>query len=116
MFTRKLAWSSLLVAVLLGVITVATLPLAAKDRDDHRDHRRGWARECSLKTLHGRYGIFVQGTLVVSPYYPFVVSGLFTYDGEGNVSGSYTQSVGGGILRGTAEGTYQVNPDCTYSA
>jgi len=106
----------LLLAVAIALASVATLPLAAQDRDDYRDHPRGWARECSLRTLHGGYGIFVQGTLVAAPYYPFVVSGLFTYDGEGNVSGTYNQSVGGGISAGTAEGTYQVNPDCTYSA
>jgi len=116
MFTRKAGWLSLLLAMLfLAVTTIATLPLVAQDRGDRSD----WARECSLRTLHGRYGIFVQGTLLATsttPAYPFVVSGLFTYDGEGNVSGTYTQSVGGLIVRGTADGTYQVNPDCTYSA
>ena len=50
------------------------------------------------------------------PALPFVVSGIFTYDGEGNVSGTYNQSVGGGISTGDGRGTYQVNPDCTYSA
>jgi hypothetical protein len=117
MLTRKQGWSSLMFAVLfLGVTTVATLPLAAQDRD----HLSNWAKECSLRTLHGRYGIFAQGTLLATsahPAYPFVVSGIFTYDGEGNVSGTYNQSVGGGISTAlTAEGTYQVNPDCTYSA
>ena len=101
MLSRKVVWSPLLLAVLLlGVTTVS-----------------GWARECSLETLKGAYGIFVQGTLLVtSPQLPFVVSGIFTYDGAGNVSGTYTQSVGGGISTGTAAGTYQVNSDCTYSA
>ena len=105
MFTRKVAWSALLIpALLLGATTVS-----------------GWARECSLETVKGGYGIFVQGTVLavpnVHPAFPFVVSGIFTYDGEGNVSGRFNQSVGGGISTGlTAEGTYQVNPDCTYSA
>ena len=98
----------------------AALPAAAQDRNDDRDHDRHHPRECSLRTLQGRYGIFVQGTVLavpsVHPALPFVVSGIFTYDGEGNVSGTYNQSVGGGISTGTAAGTYQVNPDCTYSA
>ncbi len=116
MKTKKLMLFAFRLAVVIALASVAALPAAAQDRDDHRDHLRGWERECSLRTLHGGYGIFVQGTLVAAPYYPFVVSGLFTYDGEGNVSGTYNQSVGGGISAGTAEGTYQVNPDCTYSA
>jgi len=122
MFTRKLSWSSLLLAVLLlGVTTVATLPLAAQDRDDGRDHQRGWERECSLRTLHGRFGWFGQGTVLavpnVHPSLPLVVSGVITYDGEGNVSGTYNQSVAGAIATGLKlEGSYQVNPDCTYSS
>ncbi len=117
MFTRKPGWSSLLVAALfLGLTTVATIT-AAQDRDSDP----GRPRECSLKTLQGRFGYFAQGTVLavpsVHPALPLVVSGIFTYDGEGNVSGTYNQSVGGGISTGlTAEGTYLVKSDCTYSA
>jgi len=113
---KKLLLLAFRLAVAIALASVAVLSAAAQDRDDHRDG--GWARECSLKTLHGRYGIFVQGTLLPPTYptLPFVVSGVFTYDGEGNVSGTYTQSIGGAILRGSAGGTYQVNPDCTYAA
>lgn len=126
---KKLLLFAFRLAVAIALASVATLPLAAQDRDDRdhqdqdRDHHRDHRRECSLRTLHGRYGIFVQGTVLATsgptghPAFPFVVSGVFTYDGEGNVSGTYNQSVGGGILTGqTADGTYQVNPDCTYSA
>jgi len=82
------------------------------------------ATACSLATLNGKYGFFAQGTQLESSSgaplpspLPFVVSGVFTYDGEGNVSGTYNQSIGGGISTGLkADGTYQVNPDCTYSA
>ena len=116
---KKLLLFAFRLAVAIAIASVATLPLAAQDRDD-RDHHRDHRRECSLRTLHGRYGIFVQGTVLavpsVHPALPFVVSGIFTYDGEGNVSGTYNQSVGGGISTGAAAGTYQVNPDCTYSA
>ena len=100
---------------------VVALPAAAQDSDHDRNH---W-KECSVKTLHSRFGFFAQGTLfksdsgaTLTPPVPFVSSGVFTCDGEGNVSGSYNLNVGGGlILTGqTIAGTYVVNPDCTYSA
>ena len=54
MFTRKLGWSSLLLAVLLlGVTTVATLPAAAQDRDWHQ--------------LRGTYFITGDNACLVSP-------------------------------------------------
>jgi hypothetical protein len=78
------------------------------------------AQACSLATLNGGYGIFVQGTVFATSSHPtlgLVVSGVFTYDGKGNVSGIYNQSAGGYVATGlTASGTYEVNPDCTYSA
>jgi hypothetical protein len=120
MKSRRLLLFVFWLAVAGALAAVTTLPLAADDRDDHRDHGKDWARECSLRTLHGRYGIFAQGTVLATsahPALPFVVSGIFTYDGDGSVAGTYNQSVGGGASTGvTASGTYQVNPDCTYSA
>jgi len=121
MLSRKPVWSALLVAALgFGSATLGTLSAAAHDRDDDRGH----SRECSLRTVHGRYGFFAQGTVLAvpsgpsaHPAFPFVVSGTFDYDGEGNVSGKYNQSLAGGTSTGLpAEGTYQVTPDCTYSA
>jgi len=118
MFTRKLGWSFLLLAALfLGLTALATVTAAAQDRDDDRDHP--W--ECSVRTLHGRFGWFGQGTVLavpgVHPALPLVVSGVVTYDGEGHVSSTYNQSAGGAIATGLgAEGTYEVGPDCTYSS
>lgn len=122
---KKLLLFAFRLAVAIALASVATLPATAEDRDNDRDHPRRWERECSLKTLHGRYGIFLQGTLfksasgaTLTPPVPFVVSGVFTYDGEGNVSGSYNENAGGQyiVVRQPIEGTYNVNPDCTYSA
>jgi hypothetical protein len=105
MFAGKLGWSSLLLAVLLlGVTTV-----------------RGWARECSLETLKGTYGVFEQGTDVVGPPtlppapFPTVLTANPTFDGEGNFSGTFTASFGGVFVPGTFTGTYKVTADCAYS-
>ena len=105
MFAAKLAWSSLLTAVLL-IATAVT----------------GWARHCSEATLKGTYGVVEQGTNVVGPPPPFppapfptVLKANPTYDGAGNLSGTYTGSFGGIIVPGTFTGTYKVTADCAYS-
>jgi hypothetical protein len=46
---------------------------------------------------------------------PFAGIGIFTSDGEGNLSGSTTISRNGEISQNTFERTYVVNPDCTGS-
>lgn len=78
---------------------------------------------CSLASLKGVYGGLEQGEAVPGAQlpglppgpWPFAASGLDTYDGAGNVSGTFTVSVGGTIVPGTFNGKYFVNPDCTYS-
>ncbi len=76
---------------------------------------------CSLRTLNGSYGFFGEGTVVaVPPSDPppvvFVTSGIITFDGAGNLTGESTSNVNGlGAGEGTFDGTYAVNPDCTYS-
>ncbi len=77
--------------------------------------------ECSLATLQGAYGFSEQGTYVgqigLFPQGPFpvAIAGIVTYDGAGNLSGSYTGSFGGFIASAPFTGTYTVNSDCTYS-
>ena len=93
MFTRKLGWSSLLVAVLLTVTAV-----------------RGWAAECSLQTLNGRYGFSIEGTIVGTTPLLFVTSGTIVYEGNGNLSGEGPTSFDGSVILGTFAGTYTVNP------
>jgi hypothetical protein len=106
MFAGKLAWSSLLIAVLLTATAVT-----------------GWARHCSEATLKGTYGVFEQGTLMVGPPnpifppapFPIVTVANPTFDGAGNFSGTFTGSFGGIIVPGTFTGTYKVTSDCAYS-
>jgi hypothetical protein len=76
---------------------------------------------CSLATLKGTYGVVEQGTVLVdigmgvpAPF-PSANLAVVTYDGAGNLSATYKASYGGLILTGSVQGTYTVDPDCTYS-
>jgi len=80
---------------------------------------------CSNESLHGTYGYFSQGfvsvTADISPalFLPQAQTGLVTFDGKGNSSGTYTinsTDPAGGVGRGTFTGTYAINSDCTGMA
>jgi hypothetical protein len=109
MVTRKLARSLLLLGLLfpllIGVTTVNASP-----------------GNCSQATLKGKYGSLEQGTVVANlgdgfpaPPFPVALTAIDTYDGKGNVSGTYWASFDGVPVSGPFKGTYTVNPDCTYS-
>ncbi len=73
---------------------------------------------CSVATLNGRYGVWEQGTIVPAPAespVPTVLAALATYDGAGNLSGTFKASLGGLTVPGTFSGTYTVDPECTYT-
>ncbi len=88
-----------------------------------------WARHCSQETLNGTYVAFEQGQFVTEipnpitnsppplfPLGPFINSAKATFDGKGNVSGTYVAVIGDGrVRRGEFSGTYLVGADCTYS-
>lgn len=102
MALKKLGWSFLLVAVLLTVTTVT-----------------GWARQCSQETVKGNWVAFEQGTVVIPgapPIFVVLVANV-TFDGAGNLSGTYRTSIGGftSVENGTFTGTYTVSADCSYS-
>ena len=42
--------------------------------------------------------------------------GKISFDGDGNVSGSYSESLGAVIIKGNFVGAYAVHSDCTVSA
>lgn len=77
------------------------------------------AADCSNATLRGTY------TLQASGFYkackscktvPSAIAGIGTFDGAGNFTDLYTQSIDGQVVRNvTDHGTYTVNPDCTGS-
>lgn len=76
---------------------------------------------CTNATLKGNYGFNFNGFIAPgkSPKgreVPWDVVGVFTADGAGNVSISYTAAINGTAdTAQTASGSYTVNPDCTGS-
>lgn len=79
------------------------------------------SKRCSLATLNGTYGVLEQGAIVAQlpgfppPPYPVVLAASATYDGAGNLSGTFKTSIGGLPLTGTFTGTYTVSSDCRYA-
>ncbi len=77
---------------------------------------------CTNATLDGSYGYFFQGYFLthegqaVGGGRPIGVSGIRTFDGNGNISGADTISDAGAITPRTYSGTYTVNSDCTGSS
>ena len=77
------------------------------------------SRGCSDRTLQGDYGFTVSGVRGIGPTATeaFVGTGVATYDGEGNFT--QVDSIHGqttGVSGGQANGTYEVNANCTGMA
>jgi hypothetical protein len=72
------------------------------------------SEECTNASLEGTYA-YRQTGFNNAFGGPFAGIGIFTSDGEGNLSGSTTISRNGEISQNTFERTYVVNPDCTGS-
>ena len=82
---------------------------------------------CTTARLHDAYGFHISGAFIPSAVQPpdedpdptridIVVAGRMVFDGHGQLSTTFTESVGGRILPpGTTTGTYSVRPDCTGS-
>jgi hypothetical protein len=75
---------------------------------------------CSVATLKGSFGDFDQGTVLVDmgfgpPPFQALVAGVVTYDGAGNFTSTFFGSFAGISFQSSATGTYEVQPDCTYS-
>jgi hypothetical protein len=74
---------------------------------------------CSVATLNGSYGFYgyTPATLVMDPAMRVAIAGIIRFDGKGHLSGESIGNVEGWGAGGVAtfEGTYTVNPDCTYS-
>ena len=82
---------------------------------------------CTTAVLRDAYGFHISGAFIPSAVQPpdedpdptridIVVAGRMVFDGHGQLSTTFTESVGGRILPpGTATGTYSVRPDCTGS-
>ena len=93
------------------------------------NHRRGVAfnvyaappNACTNQTIGGHFVFTEQGFLSASNTGPQLIGmfapaagiGVLDSDGQGNLSGSDTLSIGGLIIPRTFTGTYSLNPDCT---
>jgi hypothetical protein len=72
--------------------------------------------DCSLATLQGSYAVHGQGwTGTAAPFSPVSVTGIRSFDGSGNFTGTGYE-VGGGTAQATSTvGTYVVARDCTLT-
>ncbi len=83
---------------------------------------RKQGQSCTNETLNGSYGYLLQEFYLPHPRVPVgstyagASTGIETFDGNGNTSGSETGNASGTVLHFTYSGPYTVNPDCTASA
>jgi len=68
---------------------------------------------CSNATVAGKWGHTVNGSLIGIG--PIAATGISTFDGKGNLTGSQTRSVNGDVAEETFQGKYSVNADCTMN-
>jgi hypothetical protein len=69
--------------------------------------------QCSNRTLKGSYGLYADGTVIGVG--PTAVIAIFTYDGQGNLTGTGTSKTNGNVAHFTLTGTYTVDADCNVS-
>ncbi len=113
--------SIILIAVLLALSVDYHGGIVPEVRADEQE-----APPCSVRTLRGRYGNSFQflnlppGSIVPQPLsFGTHTAGagisVYTFDGNGNLSGPGTASFGGQIQQLTTAGTYTVNANCAGS-
>ena len=109
----------------LVMLVAAVLALSVDYRGDIVPKVRADEDEvCTLQTLRGSFGFTGQGFATgssalpasVGAFAPFADSGVVTSDGQGNLFGSETFSLGGQSGHRTFSGTYTLNPNCTGSS
>lgn len=67
---------------------------------------------CKLQDLKGAYGFTLKGNNLARGV-GYIVAGVMTSDGSGNITGSGKQTVAGQVSDAQFTGTYQINADCT---
>jgi hypothetical protein len=67
---------------------------------------------CKLQDLNGTYGFTLKGDNLARGV-SYIVAGVLTSDGSGNITGSGKQTVGGQVSDAQFTGTYQLNADCS---
>ena len=93
--------------LLLGIAITIPLRFVPLKASEHGH------RQCSNRTLKGSYGLYADGTVIGVG--PTAVIAIFTYDGEGNLTGTGTSKVNGNVAHFTLTGTYAVDQDCNVS-
>jgi hypothetical protein len=68
-------------------------------------------KHCSTAGTAGKWGLFTTGTVIGVG--PVGAVGSFSQDAEGNIAGSQTRSLNGGVAAEALTGNVTVNPDCT---
>jgi hypothetical protein len=106
---------------MLRTLPVAALALAAfASTTVHAEDTR--SASCSNASLNGAYsftssGFVLPSSLLPAPLVgPFASLGTASYDGAGNVTLNASASFNGLTQAVNADGTYRVNPDCTFTS
>jgi len=72
------------------------------------------AGPCSQAAVAGMWGYSYTGTIILpTGPVPAAAVGRFTLDADGNLTGTQTRSVGGGVGEEVIKGSSTVNQDCT---
>lgn len=73
-------------------------------------------KSCPDHTGIGTWGYIETGTLILpTGAAPFAVSGKYTQDADGNLSGVQITSAGGAVTQNTIKGLATLNSDCTVT-
>jgi hypothetical protein len=94
--------------VALGILTAPGLALADNEK-------------CKANDIAGTYGLSATGTVLAAntrglPVGPVIATGVMTFDKDGRFHGEEMISFNGSIVSGVPfEGTYVLNPDCTFT-
>jgi hypothetical protein len=102
---------------LIGMLLLLFIGVAPANSSDYSQETAS-SSDCSRAILKGRYANIERGTQSVGPLsYPYASIGSAIFDGKGKWEGTGTTSLGGKIISGSNfSGTYNVNPNCTFSS
>jgi hypothetical protein len=121
---RKIVWwaISVLIAGSLGFLTgahrqgIRNLALLSSARAQERLQVPSRAQICALGLLQGAYAFSAEGRAASGGDYaaePYAAVGIANFDGQGKLTLSVTQSVGGTIYSSLlVAGTYALNESC----
>lgn len=107
--------------MLAGILSQQSSAYAAQPQSSSPTDRLD--QLCTNKSLRGTFGFSTQGVTLQSSSVaaalqgPFASSGFATFDGQGNLTMTVTNSFNG-IIQGPTpvKGSYSVNPDCSFDA